>query len=183
MADVKKEYGFEDEINWAEKLSDPAQWYPVYYILLLVGIVYGGVYYLNNMNDMKKQEISNSYYFDDSVTESEQLNIDSEPLILGSTDEAVASSDQIAANLSASIMSLKNNNSESTKTLMTVTNNPSNAMVMLYNNRSWMKGLQEFKSVVTANIPENGFNSRFSQLTDQQLLELHSLLTIQINEL
>lgn len=183
MSDVKKEYGFEDEINWAEKLSDPAQWYPLYYIVLLVGIVYGGVYYLNNMNDMKKQEIANSYYFDETISESDQLNIDSEPLILGSTDEAVAMSDKLAANLSAAIMTLKNSDSQAAKNLMKVTNDPSNAMVLLYNNRAWMSGLNDFKNIVTANIPENGFNSSFSQLSDNQLLELHGLLTNQINGL
>ena len=45
---------FEDEIDFKDVMTNPKRWFGFYYLLLIVGIVLGGVYYLKNINNMIK---------------------------------------------------------------------------------------------------------------------------------
>lgn len=176
MSDVKKEYGFDDETNWKEVISNPSRWFGLYYLLLLFGIVAAGLTYLNNMNDIYKAAVDNSVLL---VYEEDEEEKNNEFLINSKYEEKVKSGNAEIENLMTKADMLESNVTAEAMLLKKVTNNLDKVVITLHNDNRWQSNYEVFYGLISHNLPHNGFNSDFTELTKDQILSIHSLLVSQ----
>jgi hypothetical protein len=176
MSDVKKEYGFDDETNWKEVLSNPSRWFGLYYLLLLFGIIAAGLTYLNNMNDIYKAEIENSVLL---VYEEDEEEKNNEFLIENKYEENIKAGNAQIDKLIDKVDNLNKDMSSEGMLLRKVTDNLETVIITLNNDKRWQSNYEVFYGLVSHNVPHNGFNSDFTELTKDQILSIHSLLVSQ----
>lgn len=161
---------FEDEIDFKDVLTNPKRWFGMYYLLLIVGIVLGGVYYLKNINYIYMNDVNSSVYMPDSIAidESAEFMLDA------------ASKEIYALNVdkSAVIRSVKFdlNQSYSGKTWFNTINNLDKAITIFANNSSWKSNKELFLRLITSNIGQNGFSSDFAELSNEEVNDFYSTM-------
>lgn len=173
MSDIKKEYGFDDETDWKEVLTNPSRWFGLYYLLLLFGIITAGIIYLNNMNDIYKARIDNSVLL---IIEEDEEEKNNEYLIETKFDEMVDMGSEKHEFIKSKVEKITLDNSMGAKLFNSVSNDTEKAITLLMNDARWMSSYEVFYGMISSNLPRNGFSSDFTELTKDQVLTIHSLL-------
>lgn len=171
--DIKKEYGFEDETDWKDLLTNPSRWFGVYYLLLLFGIVAAGLAYLNNMNDIYKAQVDNSVLL---IYEEDEEEKNNEYVIETKFEEMAEMGAEKEAKLSKKLNMIQLDNTSEALLLKAVTSDLKKVVITLMNDDRWKNNYEIFYGLVTANLPHNGFNSDVTELSKDQILSLHKLL-------
>jgi len=153
---------FEDEIDFKDVMTNPKRWFGFYYLLLIVGIVLGGVYYLKNINNIYINSVNNSVYLPDSVNvdESAQFMIDA------AKEELIAMASEKSMKIEYVAKELKSMEKVS---WMVAVGNCKKIAGMLVNNSSWKGNRQQFINMMLANIGNNGVKSDFTELSSAEV--------------
>lgn len=173
MAELNpKDFDWEDELDLKAVMSNPRRWFPVYFLLLLIGIVGAGYRFLDQINDINKNRINSLVYYEPKEPEDEfmvELAVEKK-IEAGQADEEA-------------FMAIKNElkNSSVKSTLMPVTHCVKRMVTGLKNNKKWKSDYSAFKTMVLTSIPHNGFNSNVTELSDGELRTIHGELANIIN--
>lgn len=165
---------FEDEIDFKDVLKNPKRWFGLYYIVLIIGIVAGGIYYLKNINNIYINSVNNSVYLPDSVNidESAQFMIDA------ANDEILALASEKEAKVQLVVTSIEGmDNVTWTKTIY----NSKQLASMLVNNSTWQGNKTIFVNLILSEIGSNGINSNFTELSTADVDMMYSTLSNLIN--
>lgn len=165
---------FEDEIDFKDVLTNPKRWFGLYYLLLIVGIVLGGIYYLKNINNIYINSVNNSIYLPDSVNvdESAQFMID------GAKEELIAKASEKSMKIEKFLNDLKSLENVS---WMKAINDQNKVANMLVNNSSWRGNKQLFINIMLSNVGRNGVNSNFTELSSSEVDEMYNAFLIMIS--
>lgn len=168
MAELNpKEFEFEDETDLKAVLADPRRWYPLYFLLLLVGIIVAGVNYLNQMNDINKNYV-NSLVF---VEEKEAEDTFMEEL---ATENMIKASEEINKDVKSKVEMVKN--SSIANDLNGVVHCKMRMANSLASNKTWIDDYNIFKRMLIDNVPTNGFTSNITEVSNEKLVEMHGVL-------
>ena len=161
---------FEDEIDFKDVLTNPKRWFGMYYILLIVGIVLGGVYYLKNINYIYMNDVNSSVYLPDSVA----IDESAEFMLDAASKEIYALNEDKSAMVKSVIVDL--NQSYSNKSWFTTINNLDKAVTIIANNSSWKSNKEVFLRLITSNIGQNGFTSDFAELSNEEVNDFYNTM-------
>lgn len=163
-------YKYEDEIDFKDVLTNPRRWFGLYYLLLIVGIVLGGVYYLKNINSIYMNSVNNSVYMPDSV------DVDEASAFMISTaqkDIFTANVDK-AAIIRSAIYDI--DKVHSNKNWYSAICNTEKAVTSLANSIAWKGNKELFTKLIISNIGQNGFNSNYTELSNMEVDDLYNTL-------
>ncbi len=166
---------FEDEIDFKNVLTNPTRWFGLYYILLIVGIVLGGIYYLKNLNYIYMNKVNNSVYLPDSVAIDESAAF----MIESASKEIMSSNENKSILIDNAIKELTK--SYSNKNWFKSISNIDKAVTMFANNKKWKSNKEIYLNLITSNIGKNGFNSNFTELSSNDVNDMYDTLNLLMN--
>ena len=167
-------FNFEDEIDFKDVVKNPKRWFGAYYLLLIIGLLFGGALYLKNMNNIFMNRVNNSIYLPDSVNidESTQFMIDA------ASDEIIKAASAKANQIEKISNDLKTmQNSNWAKTIC----DSKKLASMLVNSSSWRNDKKVFVNMLLTNINNNGVSSNFAELSSGDVDIMFTTLLSMVN--
>jgi hypothetical protein len=168
-------YKFEDEIDFKDVLTNPTRWFGLYYLLLIVGIVLGGIYYLKNLNYIYMNKVNNSVYMPDSVAIDESASF----MIQTASKDIFSSNEDKNAKIVNVVNTIKDSHSD--KNWYSSICKLDRVVTMFANNNKWKSNREVFLTMITSNIGKNGFNSNFTELSSDDVNDMYNTLVMLFN--
>ncbi len=165
-------YKYEDEIDFKDVLTNPRRWFGLYYLLLIVGIVLGGIYFLKNINNIYMNSVNNSVFMPDSV----DIDESSAFMIETASKDIFASNVDKAATIRSAVYDIEKMYSD--KNWYATIADTEKAVTSFANSNVWKGNKELFTKLIISNIGHNGFNSNYTELNNVEVDELYNTFLV-----
>lgn len=163
-----KKYGWEDETDLQAVMTTPRRWYPLFFIALITGMVVSGITYLKQINNINKNYV-NTLVYREAPEEEDQFMLDL------AIENNLKAAEEMNADVKAKVHEIKNSSvAPSLKGVVHCTMRMGNTLA---SNRSWISNYDAFKKMIIDNVPNNGFTSDVTELSNDELMKIHGVLS------